>query len=313
MTAAAKRLFRIQYVSDIHLEYYDKMAFPLLVKPAARFLALAGDIGNPGSDLYRSFIDYTARNWERVFLVAGNHEYYARRPAAQWKYSAPNHMFEVQKIIKSVCAPYKNVSFLHHDNPSVYLAKYNVAVVGATLWSHIPDDFKAEAVSGMNDYKLIPFEVDGALRRLSPDDTNEIHAKEKAMLESQITYWGAQQAQVCVITHHMPSYSLISPRYESSPYNCCFASHCESLMKPHVRAWIYGHTHNASTGILENTICAVNARGYPHEMGHGFSAEAWLEFPVKKVDIDGLTDELASASAGIRSPMCVMNDKTNEE
>jgi predicted phosphodiesterase len=302
MTAAVKRLFRIQYVSDLHLEFYDKLAFPLLVKPAARYLALAGDIGRPGTDLYKSFIDYTARNWDRVFLVAGNHEYYAKQQSPHWKDNKPNHMFEVQQIIKSVCSAYSNVYFLHHDNPSIYLPEVNVAVIGATLWSHIPDDFKTMAVGGMNDYKLVPFEEDGVLRSLSPDDTNKIHEKEKAMLESQIDYWGAQKARVCVLTHHMPSYSLISPRYESNPYNCCFASHCDGLMKPHVRAWIYGHTHNAGTGIIKNSICAVNARGYPHESVPGFSREAWLEFKIKTTDEDGLCDELSSASVGIRSP-----------
>jgi hypothetical protein len=310
MTAAVKRLFRIQYVSDLHLEFYDKMAFPLLVKPAARYLALAGDIGHPGTDLFKSFIDYTARNWERVFLVAGNHEYYAKRRATHWTQSTPTHMFEVQQIIKSVCSAYSNVTFLHHDNPSFYLPEANVAVIGTTLWSHIPDDFKIQAAGGMNDYNLIPFEEEGALRCLTPNDTNMIHAKERAMLESQINYWGAQNAQACVITHHMPSYSLISPRYEASPFNCCFSSHCEGLMKPHVRAWIYGHTHNAGTGIIKNSICAVNTRGYPHESVPGFSSEAWLEFPIKKTDEDGLSDELSSASVGIRSPF--LNTETQD-
>lgn len=309
---AAKRLFRIQYVSDLHLELYDKLAFPLVLKPAARYLALAGDIGQPRKTNFTSFIEYASKNWDRVFYVAGNHEYYASRRAEQWKYSKPQTMFEVQTHLQEIIAPYKNVSFLHHDNPSVYLSDENVAIVGSTLWTHIPNDFKTDATHGINDYNYIPIEGDKGIQKLTPDITNLIHEKEYAMLESTIDYWGSQKAQVCVITHHMPSYSLISPRYYGSPYNCCFASHAERLMKPHVKAWIYGHTHNAGTGIIKNTICAVNARGYPNESVPGFSREAWLEFQTNN-DNDAASDELAAAAAGIKSPYMKLTTDQNEE
>lgn len=301
--ARSKCLFRIQYVSDLHLEFYDKLAFPLILTPAARYLALAGDIGHPDTDLFKSFIDYTARNWDRVFFVAGNHEYYTRKPAQSWKHTIPAHMFETQDALKAIFARYKNVTYLHHDNPSVYLAGENVAIVGSTLWSHIPRE-SMYLSHAMNDYKYIPFESEGTVRPLLPEDVNQLHTKEREMLEAQIDYWGSQKAQVVVITHHMPSFSLISPKYENSPYNMMFASHCEALMKPHVRSWIYGHTHNAGVASFKHTLCAVNARGYPHESAIGFSKEAWLEFPIKHNDelTECGCDELAAAAAGIRSP-----------
>jgi predicted phosphodiesterase len=302
--AAAKRLFRIQYVSDIHLEHYEKLAFPLIVTPAARYLALAGDIGHPSKALFRSFIDYTARNWDRVFFVAGNHEYYAQRAAPQWRYVNPSHMFETQEEIKSILRTYKNVHYLHHDAPSVFLPEENVAIVGSTLWSHIPPDRMLSAAAGMNDYHLIPYLEDGAIRPLAPQDTNAIHAKERAMLEAQIDYWGSQRVQVCVITHHLPSFTVISPRFADNPLNCCFASNCEDLMKPHVRAWIYGHTHNASSASFKHTLCVANAAGYMNEGVPGFSRTAWIEFPIKlPSEESALCDELASASVGIQSPL----------
>jgi predicted phosphodiesterase len=301
--AAAKRLFRIQYVSDLHLELYDKLAFPLVLTPAARYLALAGDIGQPHTTLFKSFLEYTSRNWERVFFVAGNHEYYSKRRAKYWKYSKPNTMFEIQKQLTEICAPYKNVHFLHHDSPSVYLPTENIAVIGTTLWTHIPDDFVHEAQTGINDYNLIPIEDGETIHCIKPQDTNKLHAKESAMLESHIDYWGSQNVQVCVITHHMPSYDLISSRYEGSPYNCCFASSQERLMKPHVRAWIYGHTHNSASGVIKKTLCAVNARGYLNEHVPGFSREAWLEFPTTSEESGSHSDDLAAAAAGIRSPL----------
>jgi hypothetical protein len=315
MSSAARKIFRIQYVSDLHLEFYDKLAFPLVVKPVARYLALAGDIGKPGYPLFTSFLQYVSHNWDRVFYVPGNHEYYAHKEPKHWKYHAPTTLFETQELLKKACAPFKNIHFLCHDNPSVYLSEENVAIIGSTLWTHIPDTHCMEAKYGMNDYRLISMIADDShIRALNPEDTNIMHEKERSMLESQITYWGLQRTHACVITHHMPSLSLISPRYESNPLNCCFASSCESLMKPHVRAWIYGHTHNSSVHIIGKTQCVVNARGYPNENVPGFSNDTWLEFPIGD---DGDTpienDELCASAVGIRPPLILKENTLDEE
>jgi predicted phosphodiesterase len=269
MARAASRLFRIQYVSDLHLEFYDKAVFPLLVKPTARFLALAGDIGKPHNHIFKSFLEYVSTQWDHVFYVAGNHEYYTHHESIS----------EIQDTIKSAVAPYKNIHYLSKSNPSFYFPEENVAILGTTLWTHIPDEMQKEAKYGMNDFKLISQTKDA---RLTPSAVSDMHRDEYKLLETQINYWGARDANVVVITHHMPSYKLISPRYAASPLNCCFASNCEALFQPWVRAWIYGHTHNASTGVLgSGTIAAINARGYPHERVPGFTTQAWLEFPCR--------------------------------
>lgn len=292
MSAALKRLFRIQYVSDLHLEHRAKHAFPYLVTPAARYLALAGDIGQPSHSLFRPFLEYVSRNWEQAFYVAGNHEYYA---------GSRKSMFETQDQIKSECDRFPNIHFLHHDNPSHYLAPMNFAIVGTTLWTHIPQESVEDAKRGMNDYRMIQVhEDDGTLVPLDPNITNILHAKERARLEAQIDYWGAQGAQVCVITHHMPSFGFISQRYQGHPLSVCFASHCESLMKPHVRAWIYGHTHNCSTAVVGNTVAVVNACGYPLEIVPGFCRDAWVEFPICEPGAVIENEELVAAATGVK-------------
>jgi hypothetical protein len=301
MASALKRLFRIQYVSDLHLEHLEKCAFPSIATPSARYLALAGDICQPSHSLFTSFLEYTSRNWERVFYVAGNHEYYAGCRSHIWTTINPSALFETQAQIKAICNRFKNIHFLHHDYPVHYLPTENVAVIGTTLWTHVPPDHIEIARKGMNDYSVIPLrEEDGTLKPLDPETTNIFHAKERAMLEAQIDYWGAKRAQVCVITHHMPSFGFISPRYADSPLNVCFASNCEPLMKPHVRAWIYGHTHNSATTIVGNTINVVNARGYPGESVPGFCRDAWVEFPMTDIEASIEYDELVAAISGVK-------------
>jgi predicted phosphodiesterase len=304
MASALKRLFRIQYVSDLHLEFLTELTPQSIVKPAAPYLALAGDIVPPSHPLATPFFDYVSANWQKVFYVAGNHEYYAKSPARLWAKKPPVPMFETQKRIQSILQPYHNIHYLHHDAPAVYLPEENVAVIGTTLWTHIPDVLKDTAQSAMNDYTLIPVrEEDGSLSPLDPETTNILHAKERAVLHAQIEYWAAKRAQVAVITHHMPSFDFISPRFEGHPLNVCFASSCEDLMHPPVRAWIYGHTHNCSTAIVGNTICVVNAHGYPSEKVPGFRTDAWVEFPTCESECAIEYDEMIAAASGVKPYM----------
>ena len=297
--ASLRKLFRIQYVSDLHLEHYDKVVFPLLVKPAARYLALAGDIGHVRHQNFRSFLDYTSRNWEHVFYVPGNHEYYQGK-SKMWQHHPPATYQSMNECLVDAVSPYKNIHILGAGGaapPSYYIKDENVAIVGSTLWSHIPAEHLVDARCEMNDYSMIPWEVEGVVCAMHPDDTNELHDTERAIIAEQIQRWGDYGAQVCVLTHHMPSFTLVSPRYVGHHLTTCFASSCEDLMKPHVRAWIYGHTHNAGTGIIGNTITAVNAHGYPGEVVAGFSNQAWLEFPKEAVRADERDAELLSAAS----------------
>lgn len=311
LKSAAKRVFRIQYVSDLHLEFYEKATFPLLVKPCARHLVLAGDIGKPGHPVYDSFLRYVSTNWERVFYVAGNHEYYEKE-RKRWTSSAPTPFQTRHQELLEVTEKYPNVHYLHHDRPSFYLPKENVVFVGSTLWSHIPRDKLTEAGVYMNDYNYIPF-VDSKskeLRCLTPMDTNMFHLLERQRLDAQIRYWQYRGARVCVVSHHMPSTDLVSPRYKDHPLTCCFASSCEDLMHPAVKVWIYGHTHNSSSGVIKNTLCVCNARGYPNESVPGFRPDTWVDIPIDGANEEGrgADSDLAASAAGIQNP--VLSAKT---
>jgi hypothetical protein len=93
--------FRLQILSDVHLEMREGRLPE--VPATAPYLALLGDIGYPhvGTD-YQRFLLHLAdrpssssseeRGWERIFVLAGNHEYYK------------GHYEKVKPIIASVCA-----------------------------------------------------------------------------------------------------------------------------------------------------------------------------------------------------------------
>ena len=114
-------MFRLQYISDIHLERMTgRPMFSKIVRPVTGTLALAGDIGHPHKDLYPKFIEYCKQNWDNVIVVPGNHE-------LEFGYS--QHL----NLCTEICSQWPNVHFL--NNNSVYLKQHRVNFCGTTLWS----------------------------------------------------------------------------------------------------------------------------------------------------------------------------------
>lgn len=272
--------FRLQYVSDLHLERYNTVKFENVLRPAAPYLALAGDIGQSSHELFDDFLKYCSQNWIRVFYVAGNHEYYNKHmlfhdddiPVTQ------TMTMKTSDILKAV-EKYRNIHFFTENTPSVFLHEEKVAIVGQTLWTEIATSKHKIARKSLNDYSFIAVTTEtGEARPLLPEDVNAMHQKQRSVLKKELMFWREQQVPVCVITHHMPSFELIAERYQTDPVNFCFASSCDELIATPVKAWIYGHTHNCDIRVINGVICAINARGYPREHTGGFNSDVYLEF-----------------------------------
>jgi len=68
------------------------------------------------------------------------------------------------------------------------------------------------------------------------------------------------------MTHHLPSYQLIDPKYKIfKEINCYFATNLDYLFGPHIKYWLYGHTHQPNQTIINNIKLLVNPLGYKHE------------------------------------------------
>jgi predicted phosphodiesterase len=277
----------IQYASDLHLEFFAQAPnFKSILRPVAPYLVLAGDIGQPDHNVFCQFIDYVSSNWKAVILIMGNHESYTNRAYRNWASKPPRTLAQTIDTLATLCMSYPNLHFLHAANPSAFFPDDALVFLGTTLWSYIPDEMLECAKEAMNDYKCIPVADSAGIHPLTPEESRTIHAHEKSVLEAQIVEWSSKDVSIIVVTHHMPSFSLVAPRYDGDPLNCCFASNCDSLMTmtPALKAWIYGHTHAASVQKVGDTLCAINARGYP-KGGEvpGYSPEAVLFKPTTTI------------------------------
>ena len=87
----------IQIFSDIHIELWDKLP---IIPIKAKYLFLAGDICQLNHLLFYPFLSFCSKNWEKVFYIPGNHEFYSNRK----NYNELN--FEYDLKIKEDRKPY---------------------------------------------------------------------------------------------------------------------------------------------------------------------------------------------------------------
>ncbi len=239
---------RIHYISDIHLEFmrpnhYEN--FRNRWRPdikQADVLVLAGDIGNPRQPLYREFLQHCSQNCKKVFLIAGNHEFYG------------GFLDETVKLIDSIVADFPNISFLHNR----YEDYKGIRWVGTTLWSCIENPlFTINDTEQIRDMSIVRYK--------------ELHTESLGFLDKTLGEAKGLGKQCVVITHHMPLYELIHEKYREAqmePYNQWFASRLNSLIEKYascVKGWVYGHTHTGSVAKFHDVTFYCNPVGYPGE------------------------------------------------
>ena len=240
----------LQIVSDIHLEFSSDF-YP---KKTAKYIALLGDIGYPDTHVYQKFIQKLSKDYLRVFIVAGNHEFYG------------HDYILITNILKEIDKKYVNVHFL---NNSSYVLN-GIRLIGGTLWSQIPHDFGFSIMANINDYRQIRCDN----KQISYMDTNQWHQESLEFIQEEL-YKALQQGQkVVVLTHHSP---ILDPTNTSKIKNA-FATDLKHLFQPPMVMWGYGHTHRSSSETINGVRVVSNQRGYPGE-NTGFDPGLYVSIP----------------------------------
>lgn len=119
-------MMKIQYASDLHLEFKENVDWFLEnpIIPTGDILVLAGDIAYLGTELYSEhpFWDWCSRNFNQTIVVPGNHELYRSFDI--------NELYEgwTLDIRANVKAYYNSVISLDGETD----------LIASTLWAHIP-------------------------------------------------------------------------------------------------------------------------------------------------------------------------------
>lgn len=231
---------KVQIVSDIHLEDRNGV-FDFVV--SAQLLILAGDICNVTSPIYASFLETQSTRFDKVFIVAGNHEAYGIS------------LDLMHNKIEEVCASRDNLIYL---NQTKYQLDSETIILGCTLWSDIRQSQSYAVQSYLSDMRCI--------QEWSIDKHNLLHRVHRDWLSKAISS-AQKNEKIIVITHHCPSFrGTQAAQYSHNDVGSAFCTNLDYMLHPPVALWVCGHTHfsfnklvNGSTRFVSNQAGQLNS------------------------------------------------------
>lgn len=245
-----KKVMRIQYASDLHLEFADNWRYlrehPLEV--SGEVLVLAGDIGYLGDQNYNNhpFWDWASANYKQVLVVLGNHEFYKFFDLSTLKDGAESEI---------------RYNVHYYYNKVVQIDE--VDFILSTLWSHIDENDAPYCEHCVTDFHRIQY----GENVLTYKEFNREHNRCLQFIKNAVADSNAKRK--IVVTHHVPSYQLCAPEFAGSPLNGAFAIEQEDYIKESgIDCWIYGHSHRNIDKMIGNTMCVSNQLGYVFSNEH---------------------------------------------
>lgn len=234
---------KIQYCSDLHLEFLDNRKWVLdnPIVPAGNILILAGDIVLfKEIHQHQKFFDYISEHFEHTFWIPGNHEYYNS--------DILKRSGSFEERIRD------NVTLLNNTVKTID----GVKLVFSTLWSHISPEKQFIIQQSLSDFWVIRNNE----KRLTVDDYNHIHNESRLFLEEVLK--SQTDMPTVVITHHPPTFINYPAKYVNSTINEAFGTEMFNFIEESkIDYWIYGHHHcNVSDFTVGRTKLVTNQLGY---------------------------------------------------
>ncbi len=239
-----------QLISDMHINHGLRA-----IVPSAPYLLMAGDICHADdAPRFYEWFESVSKNWQRVFYVPGNHEYYN------------GDILNADEKLKTLLRNFKNVQVLQRECAVV---EDDVLVVGTTLWTNCnKGDLNTMMIlqRHMSDYHVV--RIGG--RRIVPQDTIELFNRNLRFIKTALAENSrrAKPRTVVVMTHHAPSMQSIDPLFASyRRENGGYVTDLEPFIREqkNVALWVHGHTHSANTYRVGETKIVCNPCGYPFE------------------------------------------------
>lgn len=255
---------KIQIASDIHLEFPQNRKWlsenPLV--PQAELLILAGDtVPYVYANWAEDFYDNINRNFDQVFSIFGNHEFYRGEINSAY----PNYQENITENIIQL----NNKSILFQD----------IRLIFSTLWTDVPLKLRPEVQELMNDYRLIKKRtLFKELVNIQVEDMVNYYQQSLDFLVSEIEKYHNQKT--VVVTHHVPVYELLPARFMESALKYSYGNDLSDLIinNPQICLWIYGHCHTFDQRKIGETTLIRNPLGYvSKKQQHDFDREKIIE------------------------------------
>ena len=235
---------KIQYCSDLHLEFSENASWMKNngLIPSGEVLLIAGDTFYLGQEFEEHpFFDFASDNYDMVYLIPGNHEYYGGFDAEIClEEDYRRKIRENVILVNNGVEEYKGVKF-----------------VFSTLWSRIENEI-GPILGGLIDFRLIKC----GNKSLSVELYNRFFDVAWNFLNREVNK--KRSIPTVVMTHHMPSELCSLEKYKGSKLNEAFYVDLTSFVEESgIDYWIYGHSHgNKEDFSIGNTKLITNQLGY---------------------------------------------------
>ena len=235
--------FKLQYASDLHLEFPDNKGFmkrnPL--QQIGDVLVLAGDIVPFAFlDKFNDFFSYVSDHFESTYWLPGNHEYY--------HYNIAEKSGVLNEKIRSNVFLVNNTSVVNN----------NTRLIFSTLWSRISEANQWQIERSMNDFHLIKH----GKYRFSSEQYNALHKESFAFIQNELSL--AKEDHIAVFTHHCPTFLNYPENFKGDALNEAFAVELFDMIESsNIDYWVYGHHHtNIPEFTIGKTKLVTNQLGY---------------------------------------------------
>ena len=251
---------KIQYLSDLHFEFgYNRNLFnkQKYRKVYGNILVIAGDLDHLGrfgeySKYTREYLTWAGDNYERVYIVPGNHEYWGETPYDLSNAFAPYRIHFASNVIlgSNIVEEYRGCK-----------------IALSTLWYRI--NLNITQFLNSNERRWVRRNEES----LTIDMINRLNS-------NCINFIRESHADI-VVTHHAPTYRVMHPMFETDKSNEQFYNNLDGLitdLAPH--AWIFGHVHyvdRKGSDIFLPTKLLTNPLGYAWEEDTGFNINSTIE------------------------------------